>query len=275
MSAVANEMPGGRPVGRYEWERIVRRAQMPKQVKYVAFVMATYADADGSRVRPGLDVLAAVTGEGMSTVRRRIAELRDTYGLIGLVSRGGGRAGRGKAAEYRLVLPLDLLDRVELLPPGDAARRGSAADSPLTQVDGQSSVGNPESPLTQASAQSDVSPVDNSDSPLTLVSSQSDVDTAIDRSNNDVSEGLTAQKPRLSAHPGGQLPATTPTTTDQHPGPDPTQPPTAREPEPTPATLRPRRCPHGLPNHRRPDGTPSCAACRRGLPAGHETGDPP
>jgi hypothetical protein len=33
--------------------------------------------------------------------------------------------------------------------------------------------------------------------------------------------------------------------------------------------LQPARCAHGLPNRRRPDGTPACFACRRRLPGSH------
>src|SRR5437879_1725471 len=42
------------PCGRFEWERILRRAVMPLRVKFLAFVLASYADADGSNVRPGV-----------------------------------------------------------------------------------------------------------------------------------------------------------------------------------------------------------------------------
>jgi hypothetical protein len=260
------------PCGRYEWERIVRRAVIPKAVKYVAFVLATYADPDGTRVRPGMDVLAAVTGEGVSTVRRRVSKLRGTYGLLEMVSRGGGRNGRGKAAEFRLVLPTDLLERVELLPPGDNARRGSIRAvsnvSPLPQVSGQSE----DSPLPQGSAQSGPSPVDNSESPLTVESAQSVEDEPIDRSLETTSDGLTAQNRRLTAHPGERLPPTTPTTTDQPGGPDPTQPTTAREQSDIQpislvgvVKLKPAKCPHGLPAHIR-NGQPSCPLCRRSSP---------
>jgi hypothetical protein len=254
------------PVGRYEWERIIRRAVMPKAVKYVALILATYADADGSRVRPGIDVLAAVAGEGQSTVRKRVAELRTTYGLLDVVSRGGGRNGSGKAAEYRLVMPVDLLERVEMLPPGDVAKRAPIHAVPDVSPLAQGSAQSEDSPLTQASGQSAPSPVDNSESPLTLASAQSPAAPTNDRSNTTTSDRLSAQNPRLSARLGELLPATTPTTTDQHPGPDPTQPTTARTDDEKPIDPIPAKCPHGLRPRHRADSQPSCAACRRALP---------
>lgn len=260
-----------RPVGRYEWEAILRRAVLHKDVKYIGFLLATYADPDGSRVRPGALELSAAAGQSEATVRRRVRELR-TLGLLEQVARGGGRGGIGKAAEYRLTLPLDLLEQVDLRAPGGAAKRGRmtvvATVSPLTQVSAQSD----ESPLNLVSAQTRPSPVDNSQSPLTLVSAQSPTPEPNDRSNDAVTERLSAQNRRLSAHSADQLPATTPTTKDRPTAPDPTQPDTPCGQLPADIDLaaaepRPAKCPHGLPNHHQPDGRPKCPICRRGLPA--------
>jgi len=224
-----------RPVGRYEWEAILRRAVLPKDVKYVGLVLATYADPDGTRVRPGAQELAAASEQSEPTVRRRVAELR-ALGLITQVSRGGGRGGAGKAAEYRLTLPADLLERIELRPPG-GMKRALATVSPITQVSGQSD----ESQITQVSAQNHEQPVDNrvdnGESPLTVVSAQSPLGEPNDRSNDGVTELLSDQKSRLSAHPADQLPATRPNHPDRPTTPDPTQPPTAR------ASPDPNSCP--------------------------------
>lgn len=127
------------PTGRFEWERIVRRIRMPKPVKLAALVLATYADPDGSRVRPGMEVLAAVTGDSERNAKRIVNVLRSMR-LIEQVSRGGGRGGRGKAATYQLVIPTDLLERVELLGVGD---------------------NHPESGDTQMSPETEPQPVDN------------------------------------------------------------------------------------------------------------------
>lgn len=116
------------PTPRYEWERLVRRIKMPASNKLLALVLATYADPDGSRVRPGNEVLAAVTGQSERTVKRNLASLRE-LGLLAIARRGGGRAGVGKTTEYQLTIPMDLLERAELLAPGD--RRLKAVDSPV------------------------------------------------------------------------------------------------------------------------------------------------
>jgi hypothetical protein len=269
----ADDDTAPQPIGRYEWERILRRAVLPKDVKYIALLLATWADPDGTRVRPGVAELAASAEQGEATVRRRVAVLRD-LGFLILVSRGGGRGGAGKAAEYRLSLPADLLERVELRPPG-GGRRGLAPVSPLTQVSAhsaESSVDNPDSPISTVSAQSEPSPVDNSESPITVLSAQSTGDKANDRSNDTVTNQLSDQNDELSDHLGDRLPATYTNHKDHPPTPDPTQPPTARDPT-APADLRrPTRCPHGQPQRTRRDGKPKCATCRRENPAG---GEPP
>src|SRR5437763_8406128 len=56
-------------ISRYEWERWIRRCQLTPTVKLVAFVMAQYAARDGSRIYPGVNRLAAVTGLSERSVR--------------------------------------------------------------------------------------------------------------------------------------------------------------------------------------------------------------
>lgn len=245
---------GLEPCGRFEWERLVRRADLPMRLKFVAVVVATFADADGSRVRPGVGVLADVTGQGESTVRRLMSALQE-FGLLTQVARGGGRKGKGRATEYRLTVPADLYDRVPMLSPGER-RLVAVPDSPLAQGSGQTE----ETPLAQESAQSDPQPVDNSDSPLAIESAQSDLLAPIDRSENTVSERLSARKSRLTARSSELLPSTSPTTKTTTTTPDPTPPPTARKP-----TADSDRCPVCREPH------PFLAACRPRSP----TGDPP
>lgn len=276
MTAAEAEPATTRPVGRYEWEAVLRRLELPKEVKYVGFVMATYADPNGTRIRPGAAELAAAVGDAESTLRRRVSFLRKA-GLILQTARGGGRNGAGRPTEYRLSLPTDLLEQFEIRPLGPPRIAAVPPVSPLAQVSGQDQ----DSPLTQGERSNDPSPVDNSDSPLALVSAQTEQPTDFDRSNNTVSDTLTAQIPALTAHPWvsnyrpQDLPPR-PTT-----APDPAQP---QHPHATSdadhkpdlsaavANLGPRRCPHGLSRAQRDDGTPRCPACRRGLPAG---GEPP
>lgn len=216
-----------RPVGRFEWEHLVRRVIMTPRVKLTALTMATYADPDGTRVRPGFDLLAAVTGQSDSTVRRSVKALRD-LGLLDLVTRGGGRSGRGKATEYRLAVPEDLLDRAELLPPGGFIPAGAMTKREAKAAPCQSEPAEPN-----------------------------------DRSEEAASEGLSGQNDGMSGHGSDQLPATPPTTTDQiNSSRLPTQPPTASEDTQQPNVARSRKCEHGLPAHQR-DGEPTCPLCRR------------
>ncbi|BCW62466.1 helix-turn-helix domain-containing protein [Arthrobacter sp. StoSoilB22] len=110
------------PIGRFEWERILRRIQVSSpSVKLVGFTMATYADADGCRVRPGQSRLAAVLGTSISTVRRGQSELEE-LGMLDMVAKGRsyGRGHQGSfASEYRLTVPSDLLESVPMLDPDE------------------------------------------------------------------------------------------------------------------------------------------------------------
>lgn len=242
MTAVTTEQ-GPQTCGRFEWERIVRRLELPMRIKYTAMVVATYADADGTRVRPGVEMLAAVTSQGASTVRRQLTALIE-YRLLAQVSRGGGRAGRGRATEYRLTVPIDLHERVPMLPVGER-KLAAVPDSPLAQGSGQCDELE-ETPLPMASAQSALSSVDNSassgdsaETPLAQESDESGQGTKIDRSENAVTDRLSARFERLTARssellPSHNQPPKTTTTT-----PDPAQPPTAR----ARADPQPDRCP--------------------------------
>lgn len=103
---------------RYEWERVIRRARLGAPCKAVALAMATYADRDGSRVYPGVARLAAVTELSERSVRGALKKMRDV-GLIERIYQGGHRGVHSFTDVHRLTIPVDLLDRVEMLPPGE------------------------------------------------------------------------------------------------------------------------------------------------------------
>jgi hypothetical protein len=252
------------PTGRYEWERVVRRIVMPPNIKLLAFAMATYADPDGSRVRPGVDVLAAVVGQSDSTVRRSLAVLRTKLGLLDQTTRGGGRNGRGKTAEYQLTIPADLLDRVDLLTPD--------GHPPVTQVNGHSV----NSPVIQTTGQTIGTPVDNSESEFTQVTAQSEASPGNDRSQETGENGMTGQKTGMSGHLGDQLPIDQPPKETNTRPPVPAQLTTAREPTtlddflPLSKPSRPDpgpKCGHGLDAGCDDTGQPRCPLCRREAPA--------
>lgn len=76
-------------------------------------LLASYGNLDGTRIWPGVDRLVLVTCASRSTVLRQLTTLRDA-GLIERVRRGD--RARGHADEYRLTVPVDVLDRVWLTP---------------------------------------------------------------------------------------------------------------------------------------------------------------
>lgn len=113
-------LPDVMPVERFEWERIIRRVQMDKGAKYLALMMATYADFDGSRVLPGVERLSLVMCVGTATVKRGLAVLRE-LGFIERTKQGNRHAGL--ADEYRLTVPSSLLS-FPMLPPEETTKSG-------------------------------------------------------------------------------------------------------------------------------------------------------
>ncbi|WP_354561376.1 MULTISPECIES: helix-turn-helix domain-containing protein [Gordonia] len=103
-------------IGRYQWERWVKRIGMPQTVKLVAMILATYADGRGEGVRPSVIRVALEAGVSDRTINRAMRTLHG-HGLIELVRQGARRHG-GEPNEYRLTIPDDVLDRCQLDPDG-------------------------------------------------------------------------------------------------------------------------------------------------------------
>jgi hypothetical protein len=89
------------PIGNYPWMVLIRRAELPQPTKTVAFILATYADPDGSNACVGQERLA---DESMNEERyaRDSLKLLAGLGLIELTRRGK-RAG--DADTYQLTTP--------------------------------------------------------------------------------------------------------------------------------------------------------------------------
>lgn len=107
-----------------EWTDICARARFgtvqvagkkvtAASIKAVAGRLAAYADSDGTRVRPGIARVAVDLELSYDVVKRAVRHLTQ-LGLLRLV-RSGARAGH--ADEYRLAIPVDLLERLEVWTP--------------------------------------------------------------------------------------------------------------------------------------------------------------
>jgi hypothetical protein len=109
------------PYDRYEWIRLVRRCDLStaglsaSAADHVAVTLAGFGNADGTKVFPGVKLLAKCTKRGGRTVKRALARLRELE-LLTLVA-SGSRHGLGRADEYRLTYPENLAERVPMLAP--------------------------------------------------------------------------------------------------------------------------------------------------------------
>lgn len=110
MSAIPPDLE---PTGRFEWERVLRRIEMPQPVKGTALLMATYANADGSSIHPGEDELALYGNVTNRTIRNHIKALREHYRMLFRTHFHG--TSRVYSDTYQLVLPRELPVGVRLL----------------------------------------------------------------------------------------------------------------------------------------------------------------
>jgi len=119
-------------VGRYEWERIVRRCVLPQPVKSVAAHVAQYANRDGSHIYPGVARLSAVTQLSERSVRDALETLRQ-LALLTRTRKGSSLGRQALTDEHKLTYPADLERRVHLLDPDETP--ASAACDPSCQHD--------------------------------------------------------------------------------------------------------------------------------------------
>lgn len=223
---------------RYEWDGTVRRLKLPPLVKLVAAYSSQYADNAGRHIRPGVERLALETQTSPATVKRCLKRLRD-LGLLELVRSGSSQGRRAKANEYRLVIPADLLERVELVTDvyPDEPEQGSevSRDPGRKQPSEATEQGSPGEPCSTGT-------------------------------------GLTGE-PEQGSQVIPHQPVTTPAVTNTPITgslPAPPLTPRAREAATNSdsdegvSRALPARCEHGLSSRLRGDGKPSCALCRRG-----------
>lgn len=96
------------PAGKWEWEQAVktrsRKEGMTPGCQHVALLLSTYADGDGSSIRPSVRTLTEVSGKSRASVHEALRYLRDK-GWVEQVSRGAGATR--KASTYRLTIPAE------------------------------------------------------------------------------------------------------------------------------------------------------------------------
>ncbi|HEV2346422.1 MAG TPA: hypothetical protein VGS97_20150 [Actinocrinis sp.] len=88
------------PVRRNDWEVVVRRLALPDAAKLLALLLATFANPDGSSIRPGDELVGDLCDWSQKYVREQMKVLRD-FGLIECVR----PAARRRAAVYQLTFP--------------------------------------------------------------------------------------------------------------------------------------------------------------------------
>lgn len=103
------------PLGRFEWERLLLRCDLPRTTKYVGLVLAVFTNRDGGNAHPGNRRLAALTGLKERALENNLKTLRE-LGLIERTEEGNGNRYYRRADCYRLTLPDDLDERVSFVP---------------------------------------------------------------------------------------------------------------------------------------------------------------
>lgn len=133
-----------RPVGRFDWERLVMRAEIPTHLKTLALVIATHANRDGTNIRVGRQLLADILDASEHTVSVNRQTLV-SMGFLELVKRGGGRAGDGTVNVYRLTDPGPGFLIFRLDPDGNRLIERKVGTRPKRRIDVKSA--SPESPV--------------------------------------------------------------------------------------------------------------------------------
>ena len=93
-------------IRRGQWERLVRGWPIPKREKAVALGAGTYANADGTKVKPSVKTLAQSTGYSTRSVKYALRNLREWRFLTVAVESRWVQGQPGSAPrEYRLTAP--------------------------------------------------------------------------------------------------------------------------------------------------------------------------
>ncbi len=93
------------PCRKGEWEKRFRSAPLPAITKAVGFIVATYADGDGTSARPGNALLVDDLGLSRRAISSHLTTLRESGWLL-LVRNGSNLGRQAKVSEYRLSRPI-------------------------------------------------------------------------------------------------------------------------------------------------------------------------
>lgn len=127
-----SDSPDRLPAGRFTWERELRSTSLPPRARLVGLALASYANSNGSSIRPGVEQLVKASGLSRRTVIRAMTELVASR-YLEQVSRGRayGRGGGGFASQYQLTLPTEALLPQNNVPP--MAPSSDSNNMPLVQ----------------------------------------------------------------------------------------------------------------------------------------------
>ena len=117
-----------------EWRRVLRRVRVSTATKAVGWALADYTDSDGTNAFPGVKRLGEDTELSRRSVLAGLVKLRD-LGLIERVTEGSKGGRPGFADVYRLTVPDDLAERVEMWPVDRDSSKGGAPGAPATGPD--------------------------------------------------------------------------------------------------------------------------------------------
>lgn len=246
-----------------EWTDIVRRARLGRTTKLIALLLANYADADGTRVFPGVARVSIEAEVTYNVVKTALAALRQA-GLIKVVRRA---TRKGDSDEYRLTIGPDLLEHVEVLSPEQISKAMVAVRE--NRRGGVRQKGGPDGPGARPTERA-VQDAPAQPTPWAADASARPTERAVQEIRT--AHGVTPKTIRTAhgvvQHGPRRYPPPTTTETQELP----TTPEAdlrtavtvvARGPDQDPIIHRlSSKCMHGLTARLLPGGTSSCALCR-------------
>lgn len=170
-----------------EWLHYIARLKMPAGRKAVAVMLASFADVDGSNVRPAMAKLGAMAGLSEGKARAHVQAL-EALGWVVTKIPGGGRHN---PTVYRLTRPADISTVVFALDPDMRLIAGGAGYAALPAETLPETEGNPAA--DDAAAQTETLAETDGNRPETL--SESEGFEPVDNSGPDENPSVSESKP--------------------------------------------------------------------------------